>query len=92
MSFSRSNGDGNLISVIEFAVEHFGWSLDYALDQSFLMIVLLMRRYIAQNSPKGLSGISLMDLEDMEASDGLSWEEQVRRNHEQLRQSGLLSV
>ena len=75
---------------MNFAADNYGWARDEILDSPVLFLLLMMNEFVRKAS--GGKGISLMDLEDMEASEGLSWEEQVRRNHEQLRQSGLLSI
>lgn len=38
----------------------------------------------------GGKGLSLLDMEDMEEGKSIPWEEQVRRNREQLARMGIL--
>lgn len=74
---------------MNFAAETYGWSLDLILDSSFLVLLLLMNQHVYVQ--KGGKGLSLLDMEQLDETKDVPWEELVRRNREQLLRSGVLS-
>lgn len=73
---------------MNFAAESYGWTRDMIVDSSVLFLILLLNEHVRKAS--GGKGLSLLDMEDMEEGESIPWEEQVRRNREQLARMGIL--
>lgn len=64
-----------MLAVINFAAEHYGWTLDYIIDSaSIIYLMLLMRQKLASEGHCGIF------LEDKEMLDNKSWEELLAEN------------
>lgn len=74
-----------MLSIINFAIDNYGWSLEYVLDTSIVFIMLLMRQKVAA---EGKGGLSLIDQEKIDSiSSKSSWDEIVAENHRKLMKS-----
>lgn len=74
---------------MNFAAESYGWTYDEIVDSSLVFLLLLMNEHVRKAS--GGKGLSLLDMEQLDETKDVPWDELVRRNREQLVRSGVLS-
>lgn len=66
-----------------FGCSELGWKLDYVLDDVPLVWLMLLLRQKNFNESKN-PGFSLLEQQQLDENKGMSWEEQVRLNRQNL--------
>jgi hypothetical protein len=72
------------LALISFACQEFGWRYEYVVEEVSVTVLLLLMRQRSFAMDPANSGFSLAEQEQLDSCSGVSWDELVRRNREQL--------
>ena len=76
-----------MLSIISFCCQEYGWSFSYVVEDVSLLVLMLLMRQKVHTTHEGGDGFTLFEQEQMDKIAGMSWEELVKRNRQQLMAS-----